>query len=110
MNDQDRHDVLARLTPAAAVETDLLVVDNTATVKLEGLTVCNLSAAPTSFRFWIVPLGQVTDDNQALWYDLPIDGHDTFMATLTVTLRPSDVIRVYATLATLTFVLFGTKT
>lgn len=106
----DRHILLAQVDPAASVETDALVVENSTTVKLEGLMVCNRSGTATSFRIWLVPLGQPTLPEHAIYYDLPIDANDTFLATLEATLRPSDVVRVYATNATLSFTLFGTNT
>jgi hypothetical protein len=36
-----------------------------------------------------------------------IDGNDSFAATLGITLATTDVVSVYATLATLSFNLFG---
>lgn len=74
---------------------------------LEGLTVCNRSLVPTSFRISISFRGGPTAVADYLYYDLSIDGNETFMCELDTRLEATDAIRVYATLATLTFTLFG---
>jgi hypothetical protein len=42
-----------------------------------------------------------------LYYDVTLAGNDTFIATIGITLATTDVVSVYATLATLSFNLFG---
>jgi hypothetical protein len=71
--------------------------------------VCNRSATPTSFRISVAPAGAADSLEQYLWYDLAIDGNDGFAATIGMTLEATDVVRVYATLATLSFNLFGVE-
>lgn len=51
--------------------------------------------------------GAVDNNNQYLYYDVSILGNETFAATLGIALATTDVVRVYATLATLTFTLAG---
>lgn len=69
--------------------------------------VCNRSAVPTSFRVSISFRGGPTAAADYLYYDLPIGGNDTFLVELDSRLEAADVIRVYATLATLSFTLYG---
>jgi len=99
--------ILARLAPNAATETDFYTVPVSRGARVQGLTVCNRSAVATSFRISVSPKGAATGTRDYLYYDLPITGNDTFMATLDTDLETGDVIRVYNTLATLTFVLYG---
>jgi len=54
--------------------------------------------------------GAALATKQYLYYDVAIGGNDTFMATIGITLATTDVVRVYATLATLSFNLFGIET
>ena len=107
MNASDPIKVLTRLAPSAAVEELLYSVPLSSAAKIQGFTVANRSAVPTSFRFSISPKGAATVAADYVYYDLPITGNDTFMSTLDVELEAQDVIRVYATLATLSFTLYG---
>jgi hypothetical protein len=69
----------------------------------------NRSATATSFRINIDPGGGGDSNEQYLYYDLPIDGNDTFVATVGLTLATTDLVRVYATLATLSFNVMGVE-
>ena len=55
----------------------------------------------------MAPAGAADALSQYLFYDVTIAGNDTFVATVGLTLATTDVIRVYATLATLSFSAFG---
>lgn len=99
--------IIARLAPGAAVETDLYTVEPDEIAKIQGVTVANRGAALASFRFSISPLGAPTQAQDYVYYDLGLDGNDTFMALLNADVRPNDVVRVYASTADLTFILYG---
>lgn len=73
------------------------------------MVVANRSAIATSFRVSVSPAGAADSDEQYLYYDIAIPGNDTFAATMGVTLAATDVVRVYATLATLSFNFFGVE-
>jgi hypothetical protein len=101
--------ILGQSNPGAASLTDAYTVPASTQVVGSSIVICNRSATPTSFRV-SVAVGGATDDNkQYLYYDLPIAGNDTFIATIGFTLGAADKIRVYATLATLTFNIFGVE-
>ena len=53
--------------------------------------------------------GAANNNDQYLYYDTAIPANDTFVATIGLTLGAADVIRVYATLATLTFQVHGVE-
>jgi len=73
------------------------------------LVVCNRSATGTSFRISVAVAGAADDNKQYLFYDSAIAGNAVTTVTIGITLGATDVVRVYATLATLTFSLFGVE-
>lgn len=66
---------------------------------------CNRSATPTSFRVNVDPGGGGDSNEQYYAYDTPIGGNQTLVCPGTpgLSLGAGDLIRVYATLATLAF-------
>ncbi len=101
--------ILAQTDPAAATLTDSYTVPSGANAVVSSVVVCNRSATATSFRISIAQAGAVDTNKQYLYFDLEIGGNDTFIATIGITLDETDVIRVRATLATLSFNVFGTE-
>jgi hypothetical protein len=104
-----QYKVLGQLNPGATTATTLYTCPNTAGnyAVVSTVTVCNRSSTPTSFRLWIA-INAAGDDNvQYVAYDLPIAGNEHVGFTEGYTLGPNDLIRVYATLATLSFSAFG---
>lgn len=97
--------VLGQSAPNATTETTLYTASGQAVVST--LMVCNRSATPTTFRVYVAVAGAATENKQYLYYDLAIGGNDTFAATIGMTLANTDVVRVYAGAATLSFNLFG---
>jgi hypothetical protein len=91
--------------PAAATLTGLAVIPADAFFLVAKLTVTNRSASPTSFRWSRAIAGAADSVEQYEAYDLPIAGNDVYRVSLVA--APSDEIRVYATLATLSFNLEG---
>jgi len=99
--------VLGQSNPSAATLTTLYTVPaSTETVVSTGV-ICNRSATATTFRVAVRPAGAAISDEHYLYYDVTIAGNDTFAFTFGVTLEATDVISVYATLATLSFQAFG---
>ncbi len=90
--------------PSATTLTDLITT--TTRIVASTLIVCNRSATPTSFRVSVAPAGAADATSQYIYYDVPIAGNDTFKATFGLSLASGSKIRVYATLATLSFSLF----
>ena len=103
------HRVLAQSSPGASSLTDAYTVPGATKTIVSTITVCNRSATPTSFRISAAVAGVVDDPAQYLYYDVTLAGNDTFAATLGITLGAADVIRVWATLATLSFNVFGVE-
>tara|TARA_R110000868_G_scaffold4694_1_gene29158 strand:+ start:382 stop:711 length:330 start_codon:yes stop_codon:yes gene_type:complete len=101
--------VLGQSTPSAASLTTLYTVPALSSSVISSIVICNISATPTSFRVAIRPAGASISNEHYIYYDVAIAGNDTFIATVGLTLATTDVISVYATLATLSFNLFGTE-
>lgn len=102
--------VLGQIVPGAATLTTLYTVPAATTAVISTITVSNNSAVATSFRIAVRPAGAAIDPKHYLYYDVAINGNDTFAATLGITLAATDVVSVYATLATLAFNAFGQET
>lgn len=101
--------VLAQTNPTATTLTDSYTNATAGGAVVSSLTVCNRSATQTTFRVSVAVAGAADDNKQYIYYDVIIPGNDTFIATVGITLANTDVIRVYATLATLTFNFFGVE-
>lgn len=101
--------VLGQLVPSATMLTTLYTVPSTTSTTVSSIVVANSSATPTSFRISVAVAGAADNAKQYLYYDVPIGGNDTFIATVGLTLATTDLIRVYATLATLSFNVFGVQ-
>ncbi len=102
--------VLWQSKPSAATLTSLSAVAASTSVTVSSLVVCNQSATATAFRISVAIAGAADTPAQYLYYDVPIAGNDTFIATIGLTLATTDLIRVYNTLATCSFNFFGVET
>lgn len=99
--------VLGQSAPSATTLTPLYTVPASTSTVVSSVSVCNRSATATSFRIAIRPAGAGISNEHYLYYDVTIAGNDTFVATIGMSLEETDVISVYATLATLSFNAFG---
>ena len=102
--------VLGQSAPVAATLTTLYTVPASTAAVASSLTVCNQSATATSFRVAVRPAGASIAAAHYLFYDVALPGNDTFIATIGFTLATTDVVTVYATLATVSVTLFGEET
>ena len=98
---------LGQSAPGAATLTTLYTVPAATAVVISSITVCNRSATATAFRVAIRPAGAAIADQMYLYYDVPIGGNDTFIATIGVSMATTDILSVYNTLATLSFQAYG---
>lgn len=97
--------VLEQSNPSVTTLTDLYEVP--ASTKLEGkVVIANRSATGTSYRVSLASAGAADDPSHYIAYDVEIPGNDSD-ATPRFVAPAGCVVRVYATLATLTFTLTG---
>ena len=101
--------VLDQTRPSATTLTNAYTVPGATSTVVSSLSITNTSATPTRARVSIAIAGAGDALSQYIYYDLEIPGNDTFIATIGATLAATDVVRVYATLATLTFQIFGSE-
>jgi hypothetical protein len=100
--------ILGQSAPAATTETALYTVPSSTSAIISTISVCNRSVA-TSFRISIDQAGGGTANKDYLYYDVAIPANDTFVATVGITLAATDIVNCYATLATLSFSIFGSE-
>lgn len=100
--------VLGQSKPAATTLTALYTVPASTQVVGSSLVVCNQGAA-TTFRVSVAIAGAADTPAQYLAYDVAIGANITIVYTLGFTLGAADVVRVYNTLATVSFNLFGVE-
>jgi len=103
----DTFQVLGQSKPAATTLTAAYTGDSAHEAVVSSIIVCNQSATPTSFRIAISPSAAAIADQHYIAYDTPIGANATISFTLGVGLDPDALVRVYATLATLSFNIFG---
>ena len=102
--------VLGQSKPVAATLTAVYTVPSVTQATISSLVITNQSATATKFRVSIAVAGASDVPAQYLYYDVPIAGNDTFIFTGGITLGAGDVVRVYNTLATCSFNIFGVET
>jgi len=100
---------LGQSKPTAATLTDIYTVPSSTEAIVSSIVVCNQSATATAFRISVAPAGAADATSQYLYYDVAIPGNDTFAFTGGVSLATTDKIRVYNTLATLSFTVTGVE-
>ncbi len=99
--------VLAQSAPAAATLTAAYTVPGATSAVVSTITVCNRDPTDTLFRIAVSPAGAAIADEHYVVYDATIEGNETKSLTLGITLAATDIVRVRATLATVTFNIFG---
>ena len=91
--------------PGATTLTDIYTVPG-GTSFTGKVIVANQSAVATTIRISVAPLGAADAPTQYIAYDEAIAGNGQFVSPI-IDLIATDVVRVYATLATLSFTLTG---
>lgn len=100
---------LGESNPSAATATTLYTVPGATTGVISVVTVANRSAVPTSFRLGFDVGGSGDTDSQWSYYDCPIGANETFEVMRGATFGAADLLRCYATLATLSFNAYGVE-
>jgi glucose-6-phosphate dehydrogenase assembly protein OpcA len=99
--------VLGQQNPSATTLTTLYTVPASTSTVISSISICNRSSVATSFRVAVRPAGASISNEHYIYYDITIAGNDTFIATIGMSLATTDVVSVYATLATLSFHAYG---
>lgn len=101
--------VLGQSAPAAATLTTLYDTPASTNTIVSSVSVCNRSSTATTFRIAVRVADGAIQDEDYIYYDQPIPGNETFIFTIGMTLEATDAVDCYATLATVSFNMFGNE-
>ncbi len=101
--------VLGQVAPSATTETTLYTCPAATQTIASTLVVANRSASDATFRVSISLNGAATATKDYIAYDLVCGGGGINAFTIGITCDASDVVKVYASSADLSFNLFGSE-
>jgi glucose-6-phosphate dehydrogenase assembly protein OpcA len=101
--------VLGQSNPAATTATTLYTVPAATSTVVSTVVVCNQAASSATYRISVRPAGGAQTTAMYLAYDVTVGANDSTALTLGITLATTDVITVYASSATVSFVAFGSE-
>jgi hypothetical protein len=101
--------VLGQSNPGANADNDVYTVPAATAAIVSTLSICNQGTTQATFRVAVRPAGAAIAAKHYLSYDTPIDGNDSVLMTLGITLAATDVITVRANSASISFNAFGSE-
>jgi hypothetical protein len=101
------YSVLGQSNPSAATLTTAYIVPGATQAIISSINVCNRSSTATTFRIAVRPAGAAISNEHYLAYDAEILANEIYNFAVGITVEATDIISVYATLATLSFNVFG---
>jgi len=101
--------VLGQVNPSATTATTAYTVPSATETVISTITVCNLGAAPATYRLAVRPNGATLENKHYIVYDSTVAPQSTDTLTLGITLDASDVVTVFASTANFAFNLFGSE-
>lgn len=100
--------VLAQVNPTANVLTDAYVVPANRSAAVSSIIICNVNPLTfCQFSISIAVNGAADTLKQYLYYLVPVDINDCFIATIGLSLAQNDVIRVLSTDGSTSFNIAG---
>lgn len=100
---------LGQQAPAAGTPADLYAVPGATSAIVEGITVCNQSAAATTFRLSVSVGGGATASKDYLAFDTEIGGNAVVNLNAVATMAAGDVLRCQSGDGSLSFNAFGVE-
>ena len=104
--------ILGQVNPSATTVTTLETVPSSTEVVVSTITVANLGGSAATYRILVQPSAEASGsilNKHYLAYDVTVGANDTTTLTLGLSLATGDVIKVYASTATLAFNAFGSE-
>lgn len=101
--------VLGQSQPSANVLTTLYTVPASTSTTVSSITICNVSSTTDYFSVSVAPGGASDTLSQYIYYEVFLDGNDTFIATVGFTLATTDVVRCLSLNGNISFSLFGVQ-
>lgn len=107
----DAGKVLGQVLPASGTLTTLYTVPGAGVryAVVSSVSICNQSSSQTTVRLSIAVAGAADNAKQYLYYDAPVAGNDTIIATIGVTPATTDVLRVLSANGQVAFQAFGVE-
>ena len=99
--------VLGQLNPVATVLSDLYTCPASRNTTISTLFVCNFGTTPAKFRVMVAVGGAADDPKQRLFFDVDISANNVLPITSGITMSATDVLRVQANTANVSFNAFG---
>jgi len=100
---------LGQAAPAATTETDLYTVPGATNTVTSSIIICNRGVTDATFRISLSPLGAATANPDFLYFDETVPANKTFVATIGQAMIATDVLRVFASTANLSFNVSGVE-
>ena len=101
--------ILGQLAPTAQSLSNLYIVPASTSAVASTLVICNTGTSATTARVACRPAGGAIAIQHYIIYDVLIPAGDSTFLTLGISLAETDVVSVYANVATLSFSLFGSE-
>lgn len=101
--------VLGQLVPSANTLTPLYTVPGGISASVSSVIICNQTSSSILFRISVAVNGEADDPKQYLYFDLPLENNDTFIATVGISLASGDIVRVQSDTANVSFNIFGVE-
>ncbi len=99
--------ILGQVYPAAVTPTTLYEVPAGKQAVISTLTVCNVSTFTEKFSIAVIPSGESLDSKHIVFYNAPILGEDTFVATVGICLNSGDIVQATSFLGSCSFMATG---
>jgi hypothetical protein len=101
--------VLGQSSPAANTATSLYTVPSAREAIVNTLTVCNRANAAATYRIAVRPAGASLANQHYVIYDNTVGALDTVQPDITLSLAATDVLEVYGSTNTISFMASGVE-
>ena len=102
--------VLGQLDTAATTVTTLYTVPSETVTTISSIVAANRTGSAITFRLSVHVAGASADDKQYLYYDKSVAANDSLTIVIGITLKHTNVLKVYASAVDMSFNVFGVET
>lgn len=102
--------VLGQADVSATTTTTLYTVPDLTQTTVSSLVICNRGGSGITFRVSIHVAGAGADDKQFIFFDEDLAATTSRTVVIGICLAQTDVVKVYASAANVSFNLFGVET
>jgi len=96
-------------TLTATTNTNLYTVPAATSTVVSTIAVCNQAATTATYRIAVRPAGATLAAQHYIVYGASVNGNDSTILTIGMTLATTDVVTVYCSAATVSFTMFGSE-